>query len=305
MLATLAVATVFGAPAPALAWQSAGHAIVGQTAAYLLARDGIDFMGPAAIALGYYNIVPDSLWKKDAATAERELPEHWIDLGQFPDSLGSTPWHAERRRYLREGTRDAAATFPAGAAPWRIAELDRRLQQLAVSLGRPPNPAQHRADQDRWLVTAGLLGHYVADLGMPLHVTANHDGQLTGQPGLHSFIEGSVVNALMPELAVAVFAEAQRRWPAFAARHRDSDAFALALDLGRDSLAELPLLLRLDREVRRADVAAASAHLRAHVIDRLATASLYLAAIWHRRLGWKGADGWHEIVPAPRFIEPG
>jgi hypothetical protein len=45
------------------------------------------------------------------------------------------------------------------------------------------------------LLLAADLGHYIADAHMPLHTTVNHNGQFTGQEGIHAFWE-----AHLPEL---------------------------------------------------------------------------------------------------------
>lgn len=58
-------------------------------------------------------------------------------------------------------------------------------------------------DSKRILRLATDLGHYVADLHVPLHTTKNYNGQLTGQDGLHAFWESR-----LPEL----FAEEQYRY---------------------------------------------------------------------------------------------
>ena len=47
------------------------------------------------------------------------------------------------------------------------------------------------------LFLAADLGHYVGDAHMPLHTSANHDGQLTDQKGIHSLWESR-----LPELFV-------------------------------------------------------------------------------------------------------
>ena len=39
------------------------------------------------------------------------------------------------------------------------------------------------------LFLAADLGHYIGDAHMPLHTSDNHDGQLTGQKGIHAFWE--------------------------------------------------------------------------------------------------------------------
>ena len=39
------------------------------------------------------------------------------------------------------------------------------------------------------LFIAADIGHYIGDAHMPLHTSANHDGQMTDQKGIHSFWE--------------------------------------------------------------------------------------------------------------------
>jgi hypothetical protein len=59
--------------------------------------------------------------------------------------------------------------------------------------------AMEANNPDQILRLSTDLGHYLADAHVPLHVTANYNGQLTGQDGIHAFWESRI-----PEL----FAEA-------------------------------------------------------------------------------------------------
>lgn len=47
-------------------------------------------------------------------------------------------------------------------------------------------------NMDSILFYAADLGHYIADLHVPLHSTSNYDGQLTGQKGMHSLWESFI-----------------------------------------------------------------------------------------------------------------
>jgi len=68
-----------------------------------------------------------------------------------------------------------------GVLPWTIGRMTRGLKR-EIREG-----SWHRAR-----VTGGRLGHYVADAYMPLHLTVNHDGQFTGQRGIHHRVENLV-----------------------------------------------------------------------------------------------------------------
>ena len=47
--------------------------------------------------------------------------------------------------------------------------------------------------------TAGALAHYVEDLHNPLHLTMNYNGQLTGNDGIHSRYESSMISRHLPD----------------------------------------------------------------------------------------------------------
>jgi hypothetical protein len=51
-------------------------------------------------------------------------------------------------------------------------------------------------DQARILKLSAEIGHYVADAHVPLHASTNHNGQLTGQEGIHAFWESRIPELL-------------------------------------------------------------------------------------------------------------
>lgn len=57
-------------------------------------------------------------------------------------------------------------------------------------------------DWKKVVLTAADLGHYVGDGHMPLHLTTNYDGQLTGQKGLHSRYESKMINKYIDSITV-------------------------------------------------------------------------------------------------------
>src|SRR5512133_277999 len=52
------------------------------------------------------------------------------------------------------------------------------------------------------VLTAADLGHYVGDGFMPLHLTLNYDGKLTGQTGIHSRYESKRIKRYIDEITV-------------------------------------------------------------------------------------------------------
>lgn len=71
-----------------------------------------------------------------------------------------------------------------GVLPYNLEQLLRKLTDAFVE-----------RDAKRILRHSADIGHYIADAHVPLHTTANYNGQLTGQDGLHAFWESR-----LPEL---------------------------------------------------------------------------------------------------------
>ena len=64
-----------------------------------------------------------------------------------------------------------------------------------VAVQKQLTEAFAKKDKKRILKLAAELGHYLADAHVPLHTTANYNGQLTNQTGIHAFWESR-----LPEL---------------------------------------------------------------------------------------------------------
>src|SRR6185436_14731228 len=100
-----------------------------------------------------------------------------------------------------------------------------------------------RGDVDAARVTAGHLAHYAADATMPLHATENHDGQLTGQRGIHRRIEASLVDRDLGEYTRRAWKVTPRRPIApegaegalFAALGQAHERLQTVLDADRDA----------------------------------------------------------------------
>ncbi|MFY9152390.1 MAG: hypothetical protein WAO52_10265 [Prolixibacteraceae bacterium] len=57
---------------------------------------------------------------------------------------------------------------------------------------------------DQAALSAANLGHYVADGYMPLHGTANYDGQLTNQIGVHSRYEETMIDLNIDKIRICI-----------------------------------------------------------------------------------------------------
>jgi hypothetical protein len=141
----------------------------------VLYKPYIDFISEHAVD-------PD---KRRYAVAE-EGPRHFIDIdryGKYPfDSLPRN-WSDAVIKY----SEDSLNTH--GIVPWWLQTMLYRLTE-----------AFKEKNQGQILRYSAEIGHYMADAHVPLHTNSNHNGQYTGQKGIHGFWESRI-----PEL----FAESE------------------------------------------------------------------------------------------------
>ena len=111
-----------------------------------------------------------------------EGPKHYIDI----DHYGLYPYTSLPRYW-----KDAIAKFGEdslkayGIVPWNIQFTLNRL-----------TTAFKEKNFSKIMKTSADIGHYIADAHVPLHTNSNHNGQKTGQKGIHAFWESRVPELL-------------------------------------------------------------------------------------------------------------
>jgi len=160
-----------------ISWGTFGHEHINRSAVFAL---------PAPLQSFFYNhidfitqesTVPDL--RKYTLNDKAENPRHFIDLENFGtmDSLPATLEEAKKKyddKFLQSN----------GILPWYIEEMMVKLTK-----------AFKEKNKTEILFIAADLGHYIGDANMPLHTSANYDGQLTNQKGVHVLWESR-----LPEL---------------------------------------------------------------------------------------------------------
>jgi len=167
---------------PCFCWGFFGHRIINQYAVFLLPPEMLVLYKPHLAYIYDHAVDPD---KRRYAITE-EGPRHYIDL----DAYGIYPFEELPRKYEEAIAKFGEDTVISnGIVPWHVQIVFKRLTQAFI----------HK-DFSKILKYSSDLGHYVADAHVPLHASSNHDGQHTGQRGIHAFWESRI-----PEL----FAEKQ------------------------------------------------------------------------------------------------
>lgn len=142
-----------------------------------------------------HSVDPD-LWRLVGGRGDLgpEEPNHFLDIDDLdePAPFDGVPrdWTAFVARY------GAARAEKAGRVPWRATEIYGRLVDAFKAMGRG---STYGADDARYL--SAVLAHYVEDANQPLHATANYDGQLTNQRGIHSRFETELASRYWSSIA--------------------------------------------------------------------------------------------------------
>lgn len=117
-----------------------------------------------------------------------EGPRHYIDIDEYPEFFSGTLPHDIDSLIAKYGE---ATVYSIGVVPWASVST---FDTLVAALGRQ--------DWNRALLAAADLGHYVGDAHQPLHVTKNYDGQYTGNQGIHSRYETTMLNTYLSSVVI-------------------------------------------------------------------------------------------------------
>ncbi len=179
---------VLAVPRPAAAWGFEAHRYITQRALALLPPQIRPFFEKYRVTVVEHAIDPD-LWR--TAGWEAEPPRHYVDM----DAYGAYPFKDLPRDYdaaVQKYGKDFVEKN--GLLPWRADEI---YKKLVEAFGQKTPYAR-----DNIKFFSSVLAHYLADAHVPLHASSNHDGQLTGQWGIHSRFESELFDRYRDRLRV-------------------------------------------------------------------------------------------------------
>ncbi len=195
------------APAPSYAWGAAAHRYIMDRAIALLPADIKPFFAHYHDELLVRVNDPD-LWR---VAGWEDDPNHFVDFGA--PEFGPYPFTAWPREYGAAVEKFGLATLKRdGLLPWRFAEEAGNLRRSFE--GIPRNVAYSPGNA---VLFAAVASHYLQDAHQPLHATNNHDGQMTGQLGIHSRFETAIFERFGSRLAVSPAAPSPMKNPRDAA----------------------------------------------------------------------------------------
>ncbi len=172
---------------PALGWGHIGHADAHQLAIKVLPDGPLKaFFQKNQAWIVSHASDPDT-FRRGHETAEG--PHHFL----WSDAQGVTPATYPRTWAAAVSKFGLAKATQQGQLPWAVQAYESALVD-----------AFKAKDGTKIVETATWLGHYAADLHVPLHVSANPDGQLTGQAGVHSLWEEDMLKSNLSDFEPAV-----------------------------------------------------------------------------------------------------
>jgi len=172
-------------PAHAWAWGSATH--------HYIAQNYSKHLPPNMDGLRAYDSVVDA-HVTDADTRKSSTPgeseKHFIDIDSYSEFLAGAMPHDSSQIAAKYG---ASFVENTGVVPWTVGDV------MAILT------AQFAAQN--WsaaALTIADLCHYVGDSTQPLHCCKNYDGQLTGNNGIHSRYETTMMGQHIADLSTPV-----------------------------------------------------------------------------------------------------
>lgn len=166
--------SAIGAAFISLSWGIFGHEHINNAAVMALPKPMQTFFYNHLDFITQESTVPDL--RKYTLRDKAEGPRHYMDLENF-GAVESIPLSFEeaKKKYDEKFLADN------GIVPWYIQEIMTKLTK-----------AMKDKRKTEILFLAADLAHYIGDANMPLHTSANHDGQLTNQKGIHSMFESRI-----------------------------------------------------------------------------------------------------------------
>jgi hypothetical protein len=165
-----------------MSWGATGHSKISASSSLSYNSQMQDFLTWVTFLTEHAS---DADYRKDSDPTEG--PKHYIDIDNYAlfNSTGRIPQTYDSVTTLYGTT----FVIDNGILPWAT---ERTFDSLRNCM--------QRHDFAKAQIFAADLGHYVADGHMPLHITKNYNGQLTGNTGIHSRYESTMINAHVGEI---------------------------------------------------------------------------------------------------------
>lgn len=165
-----------------ISWGATGHSKISESSGLSFNQQMQDFQAWVGFLRDHAS---DADYRKD--TDPNEGPKHYIDIDNYSEFIatGRIPQTLDSATTLH----GSAFIIDNGILPWAT---ERTFDSLRNCM--------QRRDFAKAQIFAADLGHYVGDGHMPLHITKNYNGQYTGNSGIHSRYESTMINGNISQI---------------------------------------------------------------------------------------------------------
>jgi len=165
-----------------MGWGGTGHSKISESSSLSYNQQMQDFLTWVDFITDHAS---DADYRKD--TDPTEGPKHYIDIDNYNAfiSTGQIPQTYDSVIALYGNS----FVIDNGILPWAT---ERTFDSLRNCM--------QRLDFAKAQIFAADLGHYVADGHMPMHITRNYNGQYSGNTGIHSRYESTMINGHISEI---------------------------------------------------------------------------------------------------------
>lgn len=186
MKSVLRLAILLGACVLLSSWGRDGHQVISSNAAFAFSQNGSQFLAWSDY-LADHSSDPDNRRSSDP----NESPRHFIDIDNYPEFVANGKISDSYAENVAKHGEEFV--IKQGTLPWATLATYDSLRSCFS-----------RGDWNKAASFAADLGHYVADGHMPLHISANYDGQLTGNKGIHSRYESTTIRKYKAQITYDV-----------------------------------------------------------------------------------------------------
>ena len=168
-----------------ISWGSTGHYKINSSASLSFPQEMNQF-NSWTTTLANHAADADNRKSSDPS----ESPKHYIDIDNYPEfnNTGTIPQTLSGAI----AAHGSSFVYDNGILPWATKTAYDSLKSCF-----------QRLNWDKAVLFASDLGHYVADGHMPLHITRNYNGQYTGNDGIHSRYESTMINSYISQITYA------------------------------------------------------------------------------------------------------
>jgi len=187
----VAALIALAAPQPAVAWGTTAHRHIMARAIDLLPAELKPFFLQHKDEVVMRVVDPDLFrvlgWEED--------PNHFVNFGA--KELGEYPFKELPREYGAAIEKFGLATLRRnGLLPWRQQEEFGNLRRAFEGFTRETYGVGNT------VLFAAVMSHYIQDAHQPLHASANYDGQMTGNAGIHARFETALFERFQSRLTI-------------------------------------------------------------------------------------------------------